>query len=463
MRGASGIRNPPAAVPNLLSRSLKPHHFLLILSGVSYLPAELTRLLATIRDLDERASALADSIRIDVSACLAAPPQAGRPAGTPEDPAISALRSKITADQRLLVQWAEEKVSLATVAYDLLDRHAAELDVEAAALAAEMEADGSMAAIMGEAAAGGLAAYDSVFGSGALPPGLPGAPSMPAPALGNPQLSGFPHQQHQQQQQNPHYHPGMDPHAAAAAAAHHQQAAAQAATAQARAAQADARAKSDARRREREAAAQRAAMAADAARAEAAAQAAQAAAMAQAAAARDYAAVAAADAERRARAAAGAAGAGAGVGKPAAGGGGGARRAAGVGVGAKAEDHPAALPPVAFPDASGAFPPGSLGAAAPIPAPYAPAVPPGMRTSAPAPQAVGRLLTNADISVTLKGRRAELFWPDDNLWYLIEVTDVDVAGKRAAATYVTGETEELDLAEIVREGHMSLVTQDLAL
>ena len=28
---------------------------------------------------------------------------------------------------------------------------------------------------------------------------------------------------------------------------------------------------------------------------------------------------------------------------------------------------------------------------------------------------------------------------------------------------VTGETEELDLAEIVREGHMSLVTQDLAL
>jgi hypothetical protein len=86
-----------------------------------------------------------------------------------------------------------------------------------------------------------------------------------------------------------------------------------------------------------------------------------------------------------------------------------------------------------------------------------------MRTSAPAPQAVGRLLTNADISVTLKGRRAELFWPDDNLWYLIEVTDVDVAGKRAAATYVTGETEELDLAEIVREGHMSLVTQDLAL
>ena len=86
-----------------------------------------------------------------------------------------------------------------------------------------------------------------------------------------------------------------------------------------------------------------------------------------------------------------------------------------------------------------------------------------MRTSAPAPQAVGRLLTTADISHALKGRRAELFWPDDNLWYLIEVTDVDVGGKRAAATYVTGETEELDLAEIVREGHMSLITQDLDL
>ena len=429
--------------------------------GVAYLPAELTRLLTTIRDLDERAAALDDSIRTDVAACLAAPSQANRPAGTPQDPAVADLRAKITADQRLLVQWAEEKMSLATVAYDLLDRHAAELDVEAAALAAEMEADGSMAAIMqGEGGGAGLAAYDSVFGSGVLPPGLPGAPSLPPPTLGAPHLSGFPGGGGQ-----------GDP--ASAAAAHHQSAAAAAQAAAARAAQADARAKSDARRREREVAAVRAAQDAAQARAEAAA-AAQAAALAhQAAAARDNAAAAAADAERRARAAAGAAGAGAGVGKPAAG----TRRASAA---VKAEDGVSFPPPpgaLAAAPEEGGFPPalpggggdataagaGALPPGAPLPIPYAPAVPPGMRTSAPAPQAAGRLLTTADIAPSLKGRRAELFWPDDNLWYLIEVTDVDVAGRRAAATYVTGETEELDLAEIVREGHMSLITADLDL
>ena len=63
----------------------------------------------------------------------------------------------------------------------------------------------------------------------------------------------------------------------------------------------------------------------------------------------------------------------------------------------------------------------------------------------------------ADIGEHLRGRRAELFWPDDNLWYLIEVTGVDVAAARAEIMYVTGESEVLNLVEIVREGHMSLI------
>ena len=73
-------------------------------------------------------------------------------------------------------------------------------------------------------------------------------------------------------------------------------------------------------------------------------------------------------------------------------------------------------------------------------------------------QALGRLLTMDDISKDLKGRRAELWWPDDSLWYLIEIHDVDIPLKKAHITYVTGETEVLDLLDIVREGHMSLIS-----
>jgi hypothetical protein len=86
-----------------------------------------------------------------------------------------------------------------------------------------------------------------------------------------------------------------------------------------------------------------------------------------------------------------------------------------------------------------------------------------MRTSARAPQAVGRLLTHADVTPRLAGRAAELYWPDDALWYLIEIQGVDVQAKRASIMYVTGETEVLNLVDIAREGHMSLIARDLAL
>ena len=67
-------------------------------------------------------------------------------------------------------------------------------------------------------------------------------------------------------------------------------------------------------------------------------------------------------------------------------------------------------------------------------------------------------MTYADINEGLRGRRAELFWPDDNLWYLIEIHDLDLSNNKAQIMYITGETEELDLTEIVKEGHMSLIS-----
>uniref|UniRef100_A0A7S2Z3T3 Alfin N-terminal domain-containing protein n=1 Tax=Chloropicon laureae TaxID=464258 RepID=A0A7S2Z3T3_9CHLO len=75
------------------------------------------------------------------------------------------------------------------------------------------------------------------------------------------------------------------------------------------------------------------------------------------------------------------------------------------------------------------------------------------------PLGIGRLLTEDDIGQDLKGRQAELFWPDDNLWYLIEIQSVNAKVKQARIMYTDGSTEELDLDEIIRDGHMSLITQ----
>ena len=75
------------------------------------------------------------------------------------------------------------------------------------------------------------------------------------------------------------------------------------------------------------------------------------------------------------------------------------------------------------------------------------------------PLGLGRLLKENDIGPDLRGRQAELFWPDDNLWYLIEIQNINVKQKQAKIMYTDGSTEELDLEEIIRDGHMSLITQ----
>ncbi|KAK2079964.1 hypothetical protein QBZ16_002359 [Prototheca wickerhamii] len=41
------------------------------------------------------------------------------------------------------------------------------------------------------------------------------------------------------------------------------------------------------------------------------------------------------------------------------------------------------------------------------------------------PLPTGRKLTYEDVSPALVGRQAELFWPDDGKWYLVEVHQVD--------------------------------------
>ncbi|KDD72157.1 hypothetical protein H632_c3773p0, partial [Helicosporidium sp. ATCC 50920] len=83
---------------------------------------------------------------------------------------------------------------------------------------------------------------------------------------------------------------------------------------------------------------------------------------------------------------------------------------------------------------------------------------PGLEHAAEQPQAPGRLLTAADIGPGLVGRRAELYWPDNNLWYVIEIQSVDLVSRKASIFYTTGEAEVLDLDDICKEGHLSLIT-----
>lgn len=68
-------------------------------------------------------------------------------------------------------------------------------------------------------------------------------------------------------------------------------------------------------------------------------------------------------------------------------------------------------------------------------------------------------IATSSSSAKLSGHSAELFWPDDDLWYLIRIASIDSEQKTAFIVYTTGETERLDLDDIVREGHMSLLPE----
>ena len=74
-------------------------------------------------------------------------------------------------------------------------------------------------------------------------------------------------------------------------------------------------------------------------------------------------------------------------------------------------------------------------------------------------QAPGSLLVASDIGPALESRMAELYWPDDNCWYLVQIRGVDIPQAQASIVYMTGETEMLNLTEIVKDGHMSLITR----
>lgn len=52
---------------------------------------------------------------------------------------VAELRRAIDGDQRQLVQWAEEKLSLATIALDLVQQHRAAIEADLGALQYELK------------------------------------------------------------------------------------------------------------------------------------------------------------------------------------------------------------------------------------------------------------------------------------------------------------------------------------
>ncbi|KAI3428684.1 hypothetical protein D9Q98_007507 [Chlorella vulgaris] len=114
------------------------------IDSTTSLPAELNRILNSIKDLDERSDDLAAQIQENVEMVLKMPPApsaGGRKAG-PEPLELTALRAQIENDQRLLIQFAEEKVQLAVQGYDLLEQHLGQADLDIVHLEAELQAMG---------------------------------------------------------------------------------------------------------------------------------------------------------------------------------------------------------------------------------------------------------------------------------------------------------------------------------
>lgn len=60
------------------------------------------------------------------------------------------------------------------------------------------------------------------------------------------------------------------------------------------------------------------------------------------------------------------------------------------------------------------------------------------------------MLKLKDIRKTLLGKNLLLFWPEEGKWYRVEVVKINAKKRRAVVLYETGEDEELELEDIVK-------------
>ncbi|CAN4118402.1 unnamed protein product [Withania somnifera] len=114
----------------------------------STLPAELQRLLNTIRELDERSQGIINQTRQQTNYCLglASQSQGSREYNYVDDEAFEKLRKEIEANQDNALSLCTEKVLLARQAHDIIDSHIKRLDEDLTNFAEDLKQEGKLPA-----------------------------------------------------------------------------------------------------------------------------------------------------------------------------------------------------------------------------------------------------------------------------------------------------------------------------
>jgi uncharacterized membrane protein YccC len=100
---------------------------------------ELQRVVHTIKDIDERQSALRDETRKRVEQCLAMPSASSRQASADDVDATNAARKEIERAHADINQLSLEKVRLARIALEMIQYNIRDLDAELGPFTEEMK------------------------------------------------------------------------------------------------------------------------------------------------------------------------------------------------------------------------------------------------------------------------------------------------------------------------------------
>eukprot|EP00249_Psilotum_nudum_P007066 c20287_g1_i1 orf=545-1351(-) len=111
----------------------------------SSLPADLQRLLSTMRELDERSQAMINQTREQTKYCLGFPSQHSKKAMPDQEETMEKLRKEIEANQENALNLCTEKVFLAKQAHDLIDSHVKRLDEDLNQFADDLKQEGKIA------------------------------------------------------------------------------------------------------------------------------------------------------------------------------------------------------------------------------------------------------------------------------------------------------------------------------
>ncbi|OMO98955.1 Zinc finger, PHD-type [Corchorus olitorius] len=119
------------------------------LEYASTLPAELQRLLNTIRELDERSQSMINQTRQQTKYCLGLAAKRGNGIsymnnGHEDEETIEKMRKDIETSQESALSLCTEKVLLARQAYDLIDSHVKRLDEDLTYFADDLKQEGKI-------------------------------------------------------------------------------------------------------------------------------------------------------------------------------------------------------------------------------------------------------------------------------------------------------------------------------